>query len=99
MTHLRYDRFGERSRGLWRYENLRGLTIAAAALWLVGAVLVLPGALELLTTGHVTLHWSRVMVGAFFTIALAQLVATWMTVKIILALYERQPFLQRRKTD
>ena len=97
LTHLRYDRFGARSRGLWRYRNLKWITIAAGALWSVAAALNAPGLIELLTTGHVTLHWSRVMLGAFFTIALAQCGATWVTVKIIRALHQRQPYLQRRE--
>jgi len=32
---------------------------------LTAAVLLAPAAVEYVTTGHVTTHWSRIMVGAF----------------------------------
>ncbi|HEU4402188.1 MAG TPA: glycosyltransferase family 2 protein, partial [Candidatus Polarisedimenticolia bacterium] len=94
LTLLRYERFGARARGLWRYENLRLLTVAAGALWMIGAFLNLRGVHELLTSGHVSLHWSRVMLGAFFSINLAQVVGTLCSVKIIRALHQRQPFIR-----
>jgi glycosyltransferase involved in cell wall biosynthesis len=93
LTLLRYERFGSRTRGLWRYENLRLLAVAAGLLWLVGAFLNLGGLRELMTTGHVSLHWSRVMLGAFFSINLAQMIGALCSVKIIRALHQRQPFL------
>jgi glycosyltransferase involved in cell wall biosynthesis len=95
LTHFHYQRFGARARGLWRYGNLKLLTVAVSVLWLGGALLNLPGLLELLRSGHVTLHWSRVMLGAFVSINLAQLLATLATLKIVRALHLRQPFLRQ----
>ncbi len=94
LALLRYGRFTPRTRGLWRYETLGVLMGVAMGLWLVAVGLNLKGLRELLTTGHVTLHWSRVLIGAFFSINFAQLLATFCTLKIIRALHQRQPFLE-----
>ena len=96
LTLLRYERFGPGTRGLWRYENLRSLMAAGLALGLVGALLNVEGVRQLLSTGHVVLHWSRVMLGAFLGVDLALLVSTVALLKIIRALHTRQPFLRRR---
>ncbi len=99
LTLLRYGRFQPRTRGLWRYENL-GIMVALAVLMsVVAAALNLPGILNFLTTGHVTLHWSRVMIGCFIGINFAIFVSTLATLRIVRALHERQPFLQPEKTD
>jgi len=94
LALLRYGRFTPRTRGLWRYETLGWLISVAMVLWLIAAALNLSGLRELLTTGHVTLHWSRVLLGAFFSINFAQLLATFCTLKIVRALHQRQPFLE-----
>ena len=94
LAMLRYERYGRRTRGAWRYENLRWLIAIASALWLLGAGLNLGGLRDLLTRGQVTLHWSRVLLGSFFSINLALLLATFCTLKIIRALHQRQPFLR-----
>lgn len=93
LTLLRYERFGASTRGLWRYENLKRLVGLSAVLWAAAFLLNLDGIRDLLTTGHVTLHWSRVMLGAFITINLAQFLAALCTVKIVRALHQRQPFV------
>jgi len=96
LTFLRYGRFSPQTRGLWRYENLRGLLVLAALLGIVGGWLNWSGAVQFFTTGRVTLHWSRVIVGAFFGINLTLLLATVATIKIVRSLHQRQPFLRRR---
>jgi glycosyltransferase involved in cell wall biosynthesis len=96
LTLLRYERFGIRARGLWRYETLRVLTGVAGVLLLFGAWLNWSGVVQLLTTGHVTLHWSRVVLGAFIGINFTLVVATLCTLKVIRALHQRQPFLTGR---
>jgi hypothetical protein len=95
LTLLRYDSFSPRARGLWRYENVGALLAAALVLGFVAVALNADGAVELFATGHVTLHWSRVMLGAFFGINLAQLATTVAMLRILRALHERQPFLRR----
>ncbi len=94
LALMRYGRFTPRTRGLWRYETLGILMSVALGLWIVAVGLNLRGVRELLTSGHVTLHWSRVLVGAYFSINFAQLLATFCTLKIIRALHQRQPFLE-----
>jgi len=96
LTHLRYESFGPDTRGLWRYENLRALAVAGLVLALVGALLNVEGVRQLLTSGRVTLHWSRVMLGAFFGVNLAVLASAVGTLKIVRALHARQPYLRRR---
>jgi len=93
LTLMRYERMRRHARGLWRYENLRVIAIAGSLAWVAGAALNLEGLRELLSTGHVTLHWSRVMVGSFFSVNLAQILAALCAVKILRALHRRQPFL------
>ena len=85
------------TRGLWRYESLKILTVGLGILWTLGLVLNFPGVLEILSTGQVTLHWSRVLAGALFSINFAQVLATLCTLKIIRALHQRQPFLQQKE--
>jgi hypothetical protein len=96
LAFLRYSDFGPRTRGLWRYENLRALLVVAAALGLGGLWLNWDGGVQLLTTGHVTLHWSRVMVGGFFGVNLVLLLSAFATIRIVRALHQRQPYLRRR---
>lgn len=93
LTLLRYERFRLAARGLWRYETLQMLVAAGSVLWLVAAFLNVAGLKELLSTGHVTMHWSRVLMGAFFSVNLAQLVGVLCALKIVRALHTRQPFL------
>lgn len=95
LALMRYGRFGPGTRGLWRYETLKFCTLAALGVWLVALALNFQGIRELLGTGHVTLHWSRVLVGAFCSISLAIFFGTLCTLKIIRALHQRQPFLRR----
>jgi membrane protein implicated in regulation of membrane protease activity len=97
LTFLRYSDFGPRTRGLWRYENLRALLLVAALLGTGGLWLNWEGGVQLLTTGHVTLHWSRVMVGGFFGINLMLLLSTLATLRIVRSLHQRQPYLRRRE--
>jgi glycosyltransferase involved in cell wall biosynthesis len=96
LTFLRYSEFGPRTRGLWRYENLRALLLVAAMLGAGGLWLNWEGGVQLLTTGHVTLHWSRVVVGGFFGVNLMLLLSAFGTIRIVRALHQRQPYLRRR---
>ncbi len=94
LTLMRYERMRRHARGLWRYENLRIIAVIGTLAWLAGALLNLEGIEELLDSGHVTLHWSRVMVGLFFSVNLAQILAALSAVKILRALHRRQFFLR-----
>ena len=96
LTLLRYRDFGSRARGLWRYENLRLLFVVASLATVVGVWLNVPGFLDLLRTGHTSVHWSRVMTGAFTGLLLAQIAITFGSLWIIRALHERQPYLLGR---
>jgi glycosyltransferase involved in cell wall biosynthesis len=96
LTHLRYERFSPGTRGLWRYENLRALGWLGLALGLAAAALNVEGLRQLMTTGHVTLHWSRVMLGAFFGIDVAVLLCAVALLNLVRALHARQPYLRRR---
>ncbi|HKQ97068.1 MAG TPA: glycosyltransferase family 2 protein [Candidatus Polarisedimenticolia bacterium] len=99
LALLRYGRFSPGTRGLWRYETLKVFCIAALGVWCVALALNVRGVRELLGTGHVTLHWSRVLIGAFCSINLAQLLGTLCTLKIVRALHQRQPFIQPTTTE
>jgi glycosyltransferase involved in cell wall biosynthesis len=96
LTHLRYERFSPGTRGLWRYENLRALGLLGVALGLAAAALNAEGLRQLVTTGHVTLHWSRVMVGGFFGVDVAVMLSTVALLNLVRALHTRQPYLRRR---
>ena len=93
LTLRRYHHFGVRTRGLWRYETLKALVGIAAVLGAFGVGLNWSGVIELLAVGHVSLHWSRVLLGAFLGITFTLFSATLCTLKIIRALYQRQPFV------
>jgi glycosyltransferase involved in cell wall biosynthesis len=96
LTHLRYDSFSPGTRGLWRYENLRALGLLGIVLGTIAAGLNVEGLRQLMTTGQVTLHWSRVVVGAFFGVDVAVLLSTVGLLKLVRALHGRQPYLRRR---
>lgn len=96
LTLLRYRDFGSRTRGLWRYENLRVLFAVALLFAAIGAGLNAPGFLDLLETGHTSVHWSRVMAGVFSGLLLVQIAITLASLWIIRALHERQPYLLGR---
>ncbi len=93
LTLMRYERFGASTRGLWRYETLKLLVGLTGILGIVGVGLNWSGVVEVFTTSHVTLHWSRVMVGAYLGITFTLVAATLCTLKIVRALNQRQPFL------
>lgn len=56
--------------------------VLATLLAVASIVLVWPGLLEYLRTGHVTMHWSRVMVGAFGLLVAFQAVLTGVLLRI-----------------
>jgi glycosyltransferase involved in cell wall biosynthesis len=96
LTLMQYRDFGSRTRGLWRYENLRLLFATALLLALIGVWLNAPGFVDILKTGHTDVHWSRVMAGVFSGLLLVQLAITLGSLWIIRALHERQPYLLGR---
>jgi glycosyltransferase involved in cell wall biosynthesis len=96
LTHLRYERFSPGTRGLWRYENLRALTALALLLGGAAAALNVEGLRQLTTTGLVTIHWSRAMVGAFLGVDVTVLLSTVALLKLVRALHARQPYLRRQ---
>ena len=93
LTLRRYHRFGVRARGLWRYETLKTLVGIATILGAAGVALNWAGVVELLAVGHLSLHWSRVLLGAFLGINFTLASAMLCTLKIIRALHQRQPFV------
>ncbi len=93
LTLMRYGRFGRRLRGLWRYETLKALTAASAVAAAAGFALNWQGVVDFFTVGAVSLHWSRVVLGAFLGVNFTLLVGTLCTLKIIRALHQRQPFV------
>jgi len=92
LTLLRYEQFGPRTHGLWRYDTLKILVAIAALFGIVGLILNWPGILQLLDDGHVSIHWSRVVVGVILGINFTLLLATLCTLKIVRALHQRQAF-------
>lgn len=94
LVHLRYERFSPGRRGLWRYENLRALAGLGLALGVLAALLNAEGVRQMMTSGQVTLHWSRVMLGGFFTVDVAVIASTVGLLKLVRALHGRQPYLQ-----
>lgn len=94
LTLLRYEHFSAHTRGLWRYQTLKRVVAIAGLLAGGAALLNGPGVVELLRTGHVTLHWSRVMAGAFVGINFTLTLAMLCTLKIVRALNQRQPFVK-----
>lgn len=54
------------------------VTVAVATTWLLW-----PGIVELLSTGHTTLHWSRLLVGAFGLLALVHTATAWILLQVI----------------
>ena len=81
LTLMRYERYGAATRGLWRYETLKTFMGVSTVLFGMNFLPNWPGVRELLSTGHVTIHWSRVMLGAFFAINLAQVLGTLCTLR------------------
>lgn len=99
LSQLRYDRFLDQARLWWGRRALRvywklGLTSVALAV-----ALVWPGIVSYVRTGEIapsTLHWSRVVVAAFFVLTFCQMIATACLLRIIPAMHDRQ---QRLTSD
>lgn len=84
MSELVVDRGGP---GFWMsllvgwFRGTR-VTVLVLLLVAVSAALVWPGLLEYVRTGHVTLHWSRVMVAAFALLVAFQAALTRLLLRI-----------------
>ncbi|MBP7936519.1 MAG: glycosyltransferase family 2 protein [Phycisphaerae bacterium] len=96
LSQLRYDRFLDKAHLWWGRRALRvywklGLIAVALAI-----ILVWPGIVSYARTGEIaptTLHWSRVVVAAFFVLAFCQMAATACLLRIIPAMHDRQRLL------
>jgi len=80
---------------------LQGWTIFAIALGLValGLGLLWPGIVEYLRTGHITLHWSRLLAGAFALFSAFQTIVFAILIKTISIWTEHREFLTRADED
>lgn len=96
LSQLRYERFLDQNRSWWGRRALGiywRLSLMSVGF---GIVLVWPGIMSYLSTGHIppsTLHWSRVIVAAFFLLTFLQMSATACILRIIPAMHDRQRFL------
>ncbi len=70
------------------------LTVFSIATVVISVGLVWPGIVEYITTRQITLHWSRIIVGAFGLVLLAQALVTAVLLQLVeLWKYQRsQPF-------
>jgi len=96
LSQLRYERFLDHNRSWWGrralgiYWRLSLISVGFAI------VFIWPGIASYTQTGHIpatTLHWSRVVVAAFFLLAFLQMSATACILRIIPAMHDRQRFL------
>lgn len=76
---------------------LQGGTILAIALGLVlcGLFLLWPGIVEFFRTGHVTLHWSRLLSGAFALFSAVQTIVFAILIKTVSIWVEHRQLLDR----
>jgi len=96
LSQLRYERFLRRNRSWWGRRALRIYWRLSLLSVVLAVVLVWPGAVSYVRTGHVaasTLHWSRVVVATFFLLTFLQMTATACILRIIPAMHDRQRFL------
>lgn len=80
-TRLRWRSFT--SQVLGHLFSKRALLMCSGFAVIAGSALVWPGFVELARTGHVTLHWSRVIVAAFAYVAAVQCIVFASLLKII----------------
>ena len=81
---MRYERYGAattRSMALQERSRRSRESQQYFSEW-VSYSIGLESIVDFLSTGHVTIHWSRVMLGAFFAINLSQVLGTLCTLKI-----------------
>lgn len=101
LSQLRYDRFLSNAHFWWGRRALRvywklgllSVGLATALIW--------PGLVSFVRTGEIaptTLHWSRVVVAAFFVLAFCQMIATACLLRIIPAMHDRQRLLMLDST-
>jgi hypothetical protein len=73
------------------------LWVALTAVTVLASLgLVAPGVVEYFGTGHVTLHWSRVIVGGFGLLIAFQCFVTWVLLQV-LAIWQAQQVGQARR--
>jgi glycosyltransferase involved in cell wall biosynthesis len=80
-TRRRWNSFGTQVLHRW-FSKGRLLAVSGLSV-LVSVVLVWPGVVQYLTTGHVTIHWSRVIVAAFGILIAAECVVTASLLRIV----------------
>jgi glycosyltransferase involved in cell wall biosynthesis len=85
MSELAIDREARTFWGSQLVRTFRGprVVVGATLLFALSMALVWPGLREYATTGHVTLHWSRVLVAAFGLVVAFQAVLTAILLRII----------------
>jgi glycosyltransferase involved in cell wall biosynthesis len=59
------------------------LAVFVATLTAISLVMLWPGIVEFLTTAHINLHWSRLLVGTFGLFIVAHVLVTWVLLQII----------------
>ena len=94
LARFGYHEFEPETRGVWRYQTLQVLVGIVTGLGVVGVLLIVEGVRQFLSSGQVTLHWSRVILGAFFGINLVLLMSTLGVLKVVRALHSRQPYVK-----
>ena len=94
LARFGYHEFEPETRGVWRYQTLQVLVGIVTGLGVVGVLLNVEGVRQFLSSGQVTLHWSRVILGAFFGINLVLLMSTLGVLKVVRALHSRQPYVK-----
>ncbi len=81
VTHRKWRSFSEQL--VHRVFSTKPLLMITGSSTVIALCLVYQGIVELVTTGHVTIHWSRVIVSAFCVIVAAQSMLTVGLLRVI----------------
>jgi hypothetical protein len=81
-------RYRQDEEGFWsgmtgRFFTGRSLVVLAGAAILISFWLVWPGLVQYFSSGHVEVHWSRVLVGTFGFLLAAQSLVTGILLKVL----------------
>jgi glycosyltransferase involved in cell wall biosynthesis len=102
LSQLGYDRFLNENHSWWGRRALRLYFCLGLASVFAATGLVWPGIQSLVTTGHIpptVMHWSRVIVAAFFILTFLQMIACYCLLRIMAAMHDRQRFLIGERSD
>ena len=92
LSRGRHREVANRPGVWWHWLSGWRLAFCCVVLLAAGLVLVGPGLVEYLTTSHVTIHWSRVVVASFVGFLLVQIAVSVALTKTIAALAEQQTY-------